>query len=134
LTEASFARSSGPGGQHVNRTLSKAILRLALPSPSLFPAYLLPHLRSSPHYSPSSSSLLVTSSTHRTQGTNLNECFEKLKRTLLEAARRDLVGDTSEEQKKRVQKLAASDKRRTEKVKRERKGVKEGRGKVRGWD
>lgn len=52
----------------------------------------------------------------------------------MEAARRDLVGDTSEEQKKRVQKLAASDKRRTEKVKRERKGVKEGRGKVRGWD
>jgi peptidyl-tRNA hydrolase ICT1 len=112
--------------------MSKAILRLPLPSPSFLPAYLLPHLRLSPHFS--ASSLLVSSSTHRTQQTNLVECFDKLKKAIVEAAKKDLKGETSEEQKKRVKALAASEKRRTEKIKKERKGVKEGRGKVRGWD
>ncbi|GAA6027166.1 hypothetical protein JCM8097_002448 [Rhodosporidiobolus ruineniae] len=132
LTEATFSRSSGPGGQHVNRTMSKAILRLPLPSPSFLPPYLLPHLHRSPHFS--SSALLVSSSTHRTQHTNLAECFAKLKATILDAAKKDLVGETSEEQKKRVKGLVASDKRRTEREKKMRKSTKEGRGKVRGWD
>ncbi|GAA5824152.1 hypothetical protein JCM11251_001542 [Rhodosporidiobolus azoricus] len=132
LVETSFSRSSGPGGQHVNRTFSKAIVRLPLPSPTLVPPYVLPHLHRSPHFF--SASLLVSSSTHRTQQTNLAECFSKLKATILEAARRDLVGETSEEQKKRVKGLVEKDKRRTEKEKKMRKGVKEGRGKVKGWD
>ncbi|GAA5851091.1 hypothetical protein JCM8547_004130 [Rhodosporidiobolus lusitaniae] len=134
LTEASFSRSSGPGGQHVNRTFSKATVRLPLPSPSLLPSYVLPHLRRSPHFSPASSSLLVSSSTHRTQQTNLLECFDKLKAAVLDAARKDLVGETSEEQKKRVNNLVQRDKKRTEMEKKQRKGVKEGRGKVRGWE
>ncbi|GAA5860442.1 hypothetical protein JCM1840_000259 [Sporobolomyces johnsonii] len=134
LVEASFARSSGPGGQHVNRTMSKATLRLPLPSPTLLPPYLLPHLRRSPHYVSSPSSLLVSASTHRTQQSNLAECYSKLKAAVLEAAKRDLVGETSAEQKERVRGLVAKDKRRTEKVKKERKDVKSGRGKVRGWE
>ncbi|GAA5964685.1 hypothetical protein JCM21900_000331 [Sporobolomyces salmonicolor] len=134
LVEASFARSSGPGGQHVNRTMSKAILRLPLPSPTLLPPYLLPHLRRSPHYVASPSSLLVSASTHRSQPSNLAECYAKLKAAVLAAARTDLVGETSAEQKERVRGLAARDKRRTEKVKKERKDVKSGRGKVRGWE
>ncbi|GAA5897562.1 hypothetical protein JCM6882_003517 [Rhodosporidiobolus microsporus] len=132
LVETSFSRSSGPGGQHVNRTFSKAIVRLPLPSPSLLPAYVLPHLHRSPHFS--SASLLVSSTTHRTQQTNLAECFSKLKATILDAARRDLVGETSEDQKKRVRGLVEREKKRTEKEKKMRKGVKEGRGKVKGWD
>ncbi|BGP16132.1 hypothetical protein JCM10213_006066 [Rhodosporidiobolus nylandii] len=132
LVETSFSRSSGPGGQHVNRTFSKATVRLPLPSPTLVPPFAVPHLRRSPHFA--SSALLVSSSTHRTQQTNLAECFSKLKIAVLDAARQDLVGETSDEQKKRVKGLVAAEKKRTEKVKKLRKDVKSGRGKVRGWD
>ncbi|GAA5820543.1 hypothetical protein JCM3770_003850 [Rhodotorula araucariae] len=132
LTEASFSRSSGPGGQHVNRTFSKATVRLPLPSPSLVPAYALPHLRQSPHYVPSA--LLVSASTQRTQATNLAEALGKLKAAILDAAKRDLVGETSQAQRDRVKSLVAKEKRKVEQIKKLRKDVKGGRGKVRGWD
>ncbi|GAA5841483.1 hypothetical protein JCM5353_003403 [Sporobolomyces roseus] len=134
LYETSFSRSSGPGGQHVNRTLSKAILRLLLPSSSFLPAYLLPHLRSSPYYSSSPPSLLLSSSTTRSQSSNLEECFKKLKGVVLEAAEKDLVGETSDQQKERVKGLVLKEKAKLVKVKKMRKDVKGGRGKVKGWE
>lgn len=133
VTETSFSRSSGPGGQHVNRTSSKATVRLPLPSPSLLPPFVVPHLvRHSPHYTPHA--LLVSSSTQRSQQTNLTECFAKLKAAILDAAKRDLVGETSQAQKDRVKGLVAREKKKVEKVKKMRKDVKSGRGKVRGWE
>ncbi|GJN89291.1 hypothetical protein Rhopal_002271-T1 [Rhodotorula paludigena] len=128
VTETSFSRSSGPGGQHVNRTFSKATVRLPLPSPSLLPLFVVPHLvRHSPHYTPHA--LLVSSSTQRSQQTNLAECFAKLKAAILDAAKRDLVGETSQAQKDRVKGLVAREKKKVEKVKKMRKDVKSGRGK-----
>ena len=132
LYETSFTRSSGPGGQHVNRTFSKATVRLPLPSPTLVPPYALPHLRTSPHYVPSA--LLVSSSAQRTQQTNLADALAKLKQAIVDAARRDLVGETSKEQKDRVKGLVVREKKKMEKVKKQRKDVKGGRGKVSGWD
>ncbi|GAA5842545.1 hypothetical protein JCM9279_003614 [Rhodotorula babjevae] len=132
LVETSFTRSSGPGGQHVNRTFSKATVRLPLPSPTLVPPYALPHLRTSPHYVPSA--LLVSSSAQRTQQTNLADALGKLKHAIVDAARRDLVGETSKEQKDRVKGLVVREKKKMEKVKKQRKDVKGGRGKVSGWD
>ncbi|GAA5980186.1 hypothetical protein JCM5350_000864 [Sporobolomyces pararoseus] len=134
LYETSFARSSGPGGQHVNRTLSKAILRFPLPSSSFLPPYLLPHLYRSPHFSQSPPSLLISSSTSRSQAQNLDECFKKCKDTILNAARKDLVGETSEEQKERVKGLVKKEKAKVEKIKKLRKDVKSSRGKVKGWE
>lgn len=118
----------------MNRTLSKAILRFPLPSPSLLPPYLIPHLRSTPHYSQSPPSLLISSSTSRSQSANLQECFEKLKGTILDAAKKDLVGETSKEQKERVDGLVKKEKGKVEKIKKMRKDVKSSRGKVRGWE
>ncbi|BGP00434.1 peptide chain release factor class I/class II domain containing protein [Rhodotorula toruloides] len=134
LTDVSFTRSSGPGGQHVNRTFSKAVVRLPLPSPTLLPPYVVAHLRRSPHYSNSPPSLLVSSSSHRTQQTNLADCLSKLKAAILDAARRDLVGETSEVQKEKVKELVVREKLRTAKAKKMRKETKSGRGKVRGWE
>lgn len=132
LFETSFTRSSGPGGQHVNRTFSKATVRLPLPSPTLVPPYALPHLRHSPHYA--SSALLVSSSAQRTQQSNLADAMGKLKAAIVDAAGRDLVGETTKEQKERVKGLVAREKKKVEKVKKMRKDVKGGRGKVRGWE
>ncbi|GAA5989691.1 hypothetical protein JCM10908_000591 [Rhodotorula pacifica] len=133
LVETSFARSSGAGGQHVNRTMSKAIIRFPLPSSFFIPPYCVRHLRQTPHYAASPPSLLISASTHRTQHTNLAECFNKLKAVILDAAKRDLVGDTSAEQKNRVKALVAKEKAKMERVKKLRKDVKGGRGKV-SWD
>lgn len=113
--------------------MSKAIIRFPLPSAFFIPPYLVRHLRNTPHYAASPPSLLISASTHRTQHTNLSECFEKLKAVLLEAARRDLVGETSAEQKNRVKGLVAKEKAKIERVKKMRKDVKGGRGKV-SWD
>lgn len=130
LVETSFARSSGAGGQHVNRTMSKAIIRFPLPSAQFIPPYCVPRLRQSPHFAASPPSLLISASTHRTQHTNLTECLDKLKAVILDAARRDLVGDTTAEQKNRVKGLVAKEKAKMERVKKHRKDVKGGRGKV----
>ncbi|KWU43118.1 hypothetical protein RHOSPDRAFT_20037 [Rhodotorula sp. JG-1b] len=130
VVETSFARSSGAGGQHVNRTMSKAIIRFPLPSAHFIPPYCVPHLRQSPHFAASPPSLLISASTHRTQHTNLAECLDKLKAVILDAARRDLVGDTTAEQKNRVKGLVAKERAKMERVKKHRKDVKGGRGKV----
>lgn len=113
--------------------MSKAIIRFPLPSTFFIPPYLVRHLRECPHYVANPPSLLISSSTHRTSHTNLSDCLHKLKSVLLDAARRDLVGETSATQKARVKGLAAKEKAKIVKVKKMRKDVKGGRGKV-SWD
>lgn len=118
----------------MNRTMSKAIIRFPLPSSHFIPPYCVRHLRQSPHFAASPPSLLISASTHRTQHTNLQECYDKLKAVIVDAARRDLVGDTSAEQKVRVKGLVAKEKAKMTRVKKLRKDVKGGRGRVSGWD
>ena len=84
--EWQFARSSGPGGQHVNRTSSKALLR--------FDARHTPHLPEAmrrrllalvgPQLT-REGSLIITSHRHRDQPQNVADCLEKLS-ALLEQA------------------------------------------------
>ena len=84
--EWQFARSSGPGGQHVNRTSSKALLR--------FDARHTPHLPDAmrrrllalvgPQLT-REGSLIITSQRHRDQPQNVADCLEKLS-ALLEQA------------------------------------------------
>lgn len=77
--EWQFARSSGPGGQHVNRTSSKAMLR--------FDAHRSPHLpddvkrrllqRERAHVT-GEGMLVLSSQRHRDQSRNVADCLEKL--------------------------------------------------------
>lgn len=81
--EWQFVRSSGPGGQHVNRTSSKAILR--------FDATRSPHLpedvrqrllaRERPRLT-DDGWLVIVSQVHREQPRNAAECLDKLSRML----------------------------------------------------
>jgi len=57
-----------------------------------------------------------------------------LKGVVLEAAEKDLVGETSDQQKERVKGLVLKEKAKLVKVKKMRKDVKGGRGKVKGWE
>lgn len=83
-----FARSAGPGGQHVNRTSSKATLRFDVSGCTALPddvrcrlvAIVKPRLTTQ-------GELVITSQKHREQGRNVADCLEKLS-ALLEKAMR----------------------------------------------
>lgn len=144
--EISYSRSSGPGGQNVNKLSTKATVRLILSRSTTFlPRYTITNLHKSSYYTSSTStsagigssgpgrgeggSILLSSSVHRTQPQNLADAMLKLKGIILKAASEGLVGETSEVQKKKVEGLERKEKKKMEGVKRERKDVKSGRRK-----
>lgn len=147
--ETSFTRSSGPGGQHVNKTSSKAVVRLDLgkvtaSAPSnpedvdraidrdrwLLPTLATKLALDSSYYAPSTHSLLFTSSQSRSQHSNLADALSRLHSHILEVAGQDLPGETSESQAEKVAKLQAKEKRKLKQVKEKRKDLKKGRGKI----
>lgn len=74
-----FVRSSGPGGQHVNRTASKAVLRVDLRHSPWLPddvrQRLLAAVRSRLTLD---GAILIASQRHRDRPRNVAECREKL--------------------------------------------------------
>lgn len=85
--EIIYARSSGPGGQNVNKVNSKAQLRWpVLSSPSLSPQIRERLLARHGKRVTGEGILLVTSQRFRDQGKNVADCFDRLREMLLEAA------------------------------------------------
>jgi ribosome-associated protein len=118
--EFSYARSSGPGGQNVNKVSSKAQLRWAVTrSPSL-PADV--RERFVTRYASrltGDGDLLITSQRSREQSRNAADCQEKLRAMVLEVA-------TPPTRRKRTRPTRASRERRLE-TKREDSSKKQGR-------
>ena len=82
----SFARSSGPGGQNVNKVNSKALLRWPVTtSPSLPEAVRQRFLAKYGSRLTTDGELVLTSQRFRDAGRNVSDCLEKL-RTMLVAA------------------------------------------------
>ncbi len=82
-----FARSSGPGGQNVNKVNTKALLRWAvMKSPSLPEAVRKRLLAKYGRRVTSEGDLLVVSQRFRDAGRNVADCLEKLRAMLAEAA------------------------------------------------
>ena len=83
----SYARSSGPGGQNVNKVNSKATLRWPLiSSPSLPEDVRQRFLARYPRRVTVEGDLVVTSQRYRDAGRNATDCLEKLHQMLLEVA------------------------------------------------
>ena len=83
-----FVRSSGPGGQNVNKVASKAQLRWpVLASPSLPEPVRQRLLAKHGQRLTVDGDLLVTSQRFRDAGRNVADCLEKLRAMLAEAAR-----------------------------------------------
>lgn len=86
--EFTFTRSSGPGGQNVNKVNSKAVLRWnPTTSPSLPPAVrdrFLSHYRSR---LTNDGELIISSERYRDQPKNIDDCLEKLRAMLFTVAR-----------------------------------------------
>jgi len=82
--EITFARSSGPGGQNVNKVNSKATLRWAVGiSPSLPEAVRERFLQAFGSRLTTDGELLVTSQRYRDAPRNSQDCLEKLRAMLL---------------------------------------------------
>jgi ribosome-associated protein len=82
--EVTFARSSGPGGQNVNKVNSKAVLRWAVDrSPSLPDAVRQRFLQKYGPRLTTEGELLVTSQRFRDAPRNSQDCLEKLRAMLL---------------------------------------------------
>jgi ribosome-associated protein len=74
-----FVRSSGPGGQHVNRTSSKAVLRFdARHSPHLPEDVRSRLLEREQAQLTRDGALVITSQRHRDQPRNIADCLAKL--------------------------------------------------------
>lgn len=81
-----FARSAGPGGQHVNRTSSKALLRFDATGCMHLPDDVRRRLLASVRARlTADGSLIIMSQRHREQGRNVADCLEKLS-SLIERA------------------------------------------------
>ena len=110
-----FARSSGPGGQNVNKVNSKATLRWPVGSSSSLPEGV--RRRFVARYRrriTSEGELVLTSQRFRDAGRNVADCLEKLRKMLAEVA-------VAPKRRKPTKPSAASVRRRLEEKRRQSK-------------
>ncbi|KAJ3514191.1 hypothetical protein NLJ89_g2514 [Agrocybe chaxingu] len=98
--------------------------------------FILPMIRVTfqPHYVASSHSLLITSTVHRSQSQNVEDCLDKLHTIVLQAASNLVKNPTPPEQKKKVQDLIKADKVRWKEEKMKRSTIKQARSAKHGFD
>ncbi|KAL7951511.1 hypothetical protein V8C42DRAFT_304294 [Trichoderma barbatum] len=99
-----YARSSGPGGQHVNKTETKAVTVYPVKDLlAVLPKYLHPAVRSSKYYTAGNDSLTFSAQTHRSKTANLDENKRKLIDEVMGIYREMTPAETSSEKKKKHQ-------------------------------
>lgn len=118
--EFTYARSSGPGGQNVNKVNSKALLRWPVrTSPSMPEPVRQRFLSRYGNRITAEGELLISSQRFRDQARNVDDCLERLREMLLHAA-------TPPTRRKRTKPTRASIQRRLEN-KRHKSAKKQGR-------
>lgn len=87
--EFSFAKSGGPGGQHVNKTATAATLRLPLAALSdVLPADALNRLKRHAGHRLAGDTLVIHAAESRSQHANRKACLLKLRQMIIEAQHR----------------------------------------------
>ncbi|MBI3544311.1 MAG: aminoacyl-tRNA hydrolase [Deltaproteobacteria bacterium] len=125
--EFSVARSSGPGGQNVNKVNSKVVLRWnARMSTSLPLGVRVRFMQLFASRLTNDGEVIIASDRHRDQPMNREDCLEKLRALILEAA--------VPPKPRRKTKPSRSSRENRKESKRSRGSVKKMRGRVRGDD
>ncbi|KAI9731971.1 MAG: hypothetical protein M1834_004422 [Cirrosporium novae-zelandiae] len=103
--EFTTSRSSGPGGQNVNKIESKTTLHISLESLVSIglPKLLIPIVESRCTQKNGQKKLSFTSDVYRRQDDNKRECFARLKTMIEESARDVIRGPTDPDRVKRIQ-------------------------------
>ena len=115
-----FSRSSGPGGQNVNKVNSKATLHFSVRnSASLPPGVRERFVQKFRSRLTNEGDVVITSQESRDQPKNIDSCLEKLRGMILEVLHPP--------KKRRTTKPTKGSKRRRVEAKRRRSQVKEGR-------
>ncbi|UZJ52268.1 hypothetical protein CBS101457_001588 [Exobasidium rhododendri] len=133
-----FSRSSGPGGQNVNKVNTKAEVRLNLGiaskeqagMPTMTKEVIRYLTQNSSYYVASTHSLLTSSMKTRTQSGNLEDAIAKMQSHIQTILAQGIAGETSAEQHSRVKGLIAKDKAKTRRSKERRGSVKKDRGRI----
>jgi len=118
----SYARSSGPGGQNVNKVASKAILHWSTTSENIPPAVRERLLELYPTRLTNTGDFVISSDRFRDQRQNADDCRERLKE-MLQAACRPV-------KKRRATRPSQGSHRRRLEGKRQQSEKKQGRRKV----
>ena len=119
LLRFAAVRSSGPGGQNVNKVSTKVELRVLLGDLPIPPAARARLRRQASHLVTSRGVLMVSSDEHRSQRANRKSCLDRLR----ELVRQALV----EPKKRKPTKPTASSKRKRLDAKRQRGALKQRR-------
>lgn len=99
-----YARSSGPGGQHVNKTETKATTIYCVGELlSALPKNLHGSIRSSKYYVANNDSLTFQNQSHRSRTANMNENRQKLVDEITRIYQATTPGETSNEKKKKYE-------------------------------
>ncbi|KZT71422.1 hypothetical protein DAEQUDRAFT_724404 [Daedalea quercina L-15889] len=128
IVELSFSRSSGPGGQNVNKVNTKATLRCPLSS-SWIPLWARDYIKRTPSYVSSAQCIQITSTVYRSQAQNVQDCLSKLRSLVVDAALASIVAEPSEAQKERVRGFQRAEKARRRLEKSKRSEIKKNRSK-----
>src|SRR5438045_1256353 len=84
--EWSFVRSSGPGGQNVNKVASKPVLRWNVAASPSLPEEVKARLRTLQRRRfTAEGELVLSSQRYRDQGRNVEDCLEKLREMVQQA-------------------------------------------------
>ncbi|KIJ14434.1 hypothetical protein PAXINDRAFT_135038 [Paxillus involutus ATCC 200175] len=132
LAELSFSRSSGPGGQNVNKLSTKVTARCRVDAPWI-PPWARENLMRSPYYVKSSHSLLMTSSASRSQASNVDDVLSKLHALVAESAAKLITNSPTVEQRQRVASFQKADGARRRMQKDKRSVIKKSRS-SKHWD
>jgi len=107
--DTSYSRSSGPGGQHVNKTETKATTSWAASGlVAVLPKLLHARVRTSRYYSKRSDSITVQAQTQRSRSANEKENREKLFEELVRIYNETIPGESSPEKTQKHEAIARS--------------------------
>ncbi len=121
--EFRFARSSGPGGQNVNKVNSKALLRWPIVSSASLPDAVRERFRQRfGNRITTEGDLLISSQRYRDQARNVDDCLEKLRAMLAAVASPPVRRKRTRRSRASIERRLGAKRRRAEK-KENRRGV-----------